>query len=543
MKNMKLSVKLVGAFALVSLITIIIGFVGTNRIQKINEVNQAMFSENVMPYVYTSQFVEAFQIGRNDVRTAIITKWVYEKDPTAVIEKTKAADQKDREILEKLRQSVKSDASRQELDNLKAALDKYYPARDQLLSLVQSGNKEQTVPVMQSIGDEGRKISSALAKLTELNLSQAKAKADSNIATAKGALWFTWVATFFGTLLGLALGVYLSRSITRPIGRIVAGLSEGARQVTAASGQVAASSQSLAEGSSEQASSLEETSSSLEEMSSMTKQNADNAAQAKSLMVETKKIVDRVDDQMKIMASSIQEVTRSSEETGKIIKTIDEIAFQTNLLALNAAVEAARAGEAGAGFAVVADEVRNLALRSAEAARNTSTLIENTIVTVRKSNELTRQTQEAFQENVVIAGKVGNLIDEIAAASQEQAQGIGQVSRAVAEMDKVTQQNAATSEESASASEQMNAQAAQMKSYVEELVDVVGISNGRDAGIPQRPAGPRLAGDTSPRPGYRAQTGKAKPLALPAGRGVPGAGRKTKAKPAISLEKDEFQDF
>jgi methyl-accepting chemotaxis protein len=534
MKNMKLSTKLIGAFVMVSLITILIGFVGTNRIQKINEVNQAMFSENVMPYVYTSQFVEAFQIGRNDVRTAIITKWVYEKDPTALIEKTKAADQKDREILEKLRQSIKSDASRQELENLTAALNKYYPARDQLLSLIQSGSKEQTVPVMQSIAEEGRKISSALAKLTEMNLAQAKTKADGNVATAKGALWFTWVAAFLGTLLGIMLGAFLSRSITRPIGRIVAGLSEGTKQVAAASDQVAASSQSLAQGSSQQASSLEETSSSLEEMSSMTKQNADNAAQAKSLMAETKKIVDKVDDHMKIMASSIQEVTHSSEETGKIIKTIDEIAFQTNLLALNAAVEAARAGEAGAGFAVVADEVRNLALRAAEAAKNTSTLIENTIITVRKSNELTRQTQEAFQENVVIAGKVGNLIDEIAAASQEQAQGIGQVSKAVAEMDKVTQQNAATSEESASASEQMNAQAEQMKSYVEELVEVVGLSSGRGAEMPKEPVGLSLTKGSSLKLDRQAGAGRDKTLALPTGKGIPRTGKKGK---------DEFQDF
>ena len=190
---------------------------------------------------------------------------------------------------------------------------------------------------------------------------------------------------------------YFSRSITRPIEKVIAGLTDAAGQVSAASAQVASSSQLLAEGTSEQAASLEETSSSMEEMSSMTKQNADNAGQARGLMAEVKRIVSQVDDQMNRMNDAILEVTKSSEETGKIIKTIDEIAFQTNLLALNAAVEAARAGEAGAGFAVVAEEVRNLALRSAEAAKNTSDLIENTIVTVRKSKELTQQTQEAFK--------------------------------------------------------------------------------------------------------------------------------------------------
>jgi len=205
----------------------------------------------------------------------------------------------------------------------------------------------------------------------------------------------------------------------------------------------------------------------------MTRQNADNAAQAKVLMAEARQIVDKVDDQMKRMVTAIQDVTKSSEETSKIIKTIDEIAFQTNLLALNAAVEAARAGEAGAGFAVVADEVRNLALRAADAAKNTSGLIENTIVTVKNSRDLTAQTQDAFKENMQITNKVGQLVDEIAAASHEQAMGIGQIGKAIVEMDKVVQQTAANAEESAGASDEMNAQAVQMKSYVKKLVMIV----------------------------------------------------------------------
>ena len=297
------------------------------------------------------------------------------------------------------------------------------------------------------------------------------------------------IISFIGLLIVAVLSVFLIKSITGPLNRVIAGLTDGADQVSSAAGQVSSSSQSLAEGTSEQASSLEETSSSLEEMSSMTKQNADHANQAKAMMSEAGTIVEKVDRHMKEMADAVAEITRSSEETGKIIKTIDEIAFQTNLLALNAAVEAARAGEAGAGFAVVADEVRNLAMRASEAAKNTSNLIENTIKAVRKGNELTNATQEAFKENAEISRKIGQLMDEIATASEEQSHGIAQVNIAVTEMDKVTQSTAANAEESAAASEELSAQAEQMKVFVEDLVRVVGGSatgsRGNGHGLPK----------------------------------------------------------
>jgi methyl-accepting chemotaxis protein len=209
-------------------------------------------------------------------------------------------------------------------------------------------------------------------------------------------------------------------------------------------------------------------------MSSMTKQNADNANQADNLMKEANQVVGRANNSMIELTQSMEDISKASEETSKIIKTIDEIAFQTNLLALNAAVEAARAGEAGAGFAVVANEVRNLAMRAADAAKNTADLIEGTVKKVKDGGDLVATTNEAFTEVATSSTKVGDLVAEIAAASNEQAQGIEQVNKVVVEMDKVVQQNAANAEESASASEEMSAQAEQMKGFVGDLVSLVG---------------------------------------------------------------------
>jgi len=274
-------------------------------------------------------------------------------------------------------------------------------------------------------------------------------------------------------LLAASMAFFFSRNLSNLLTRIAESLGEGAEQAASASGEVASASQSLAEGASEQAAGVEEVSASMEQMSSMTRQNADNAAQADSLMKEAKQIVDQADQSMTRLSDSMHEISRASEETSKIIKTIDEIAFQTNLLALNAAVEAARAGEAGAGFAVVADEVRNLAMRAADAAKNTSNLIEGTVKKIKDGAELTAKTNQAFTQVADSSHRVAQLVGEISAASKEQAQGIEQVNKGVSEMDKVIQQNAANAEESAAASEELNAQAEQMKSTVVELVTLV----------------------------------------------------------------------
>ena len=306
-------------------------------------------------------------------------------------------------------------------------------------------------------------------KYQEFNKSLTRVQSTSK---SNGTLTIT---SFVLVMLLIGFLVYmLVRHVVRPLKTAINGMTAGIDRVSAASAQVSSASHSLAEGTSEEAASLEETSSSLEEMASMTKLNADNAAQADNLVREANEVVSQANASMAELTTSMQAISTASEETSKIIKTIDEIAFQTNLLALNAAVEAARAGEAGAGFAVVADEVRNLAMRAAEAARDTAGLIEGTVKKVKNGEEIVARTDEAFSEVAKSAAKVGELVGEIAAASNEQAQGIEQVNKAVAEMDKVTQRAAATAEESASVSGDMNAQAQEMLTMVEGLSVLVG---------------------------------------------------------------------
>jgi len=311
---------------------------------------------------------------------------------------------------------------------------------------------------------------------------------DQADAAVAAALWQG--AGTVGALVIVASVIFFSmvtRGVVRPIHRIIHELNAGADQVNDASAAVASASQALAAGASEQASSLEQTSSSLEEMSARTRASAESAAKANESATRARTSADRGDQTMRQLNTAVSAINQSSSEISKIIKVIEEIAFQTNLLALNAAVEAARAGEHGKGFAVVAEEVRNLAQRSAQAARDTTTLIAASVERAREGGEVATSASDALRTIIGDVATVAELLSGISRASNEQAQGVEQINAAVSQMDRITQQNAAGAEESSSAAEQLSAQAESVKATVSELVRLVG-GDSKPAVAAARPA-------------------------------------------------------
>ncbi len=346
---------------------------------------------------------------------------------------------------------------------------------DKALNLVMTGNKRkeastfiqtQVEPGLNAWREALEELADYIQKSDEIASSKLK-------QTALTAFGFLLVLGGFCIVLGVIIAYVIQRSITKPIKRIIGHLIIGAQEIAGASTQLAASAQQVSEGSAEQASAIEETSSTLEETTSMLEQNTVNTIQAAQLAGQAKGFADKGGVEMEEMSSSMQEIKKSSDQIAKVIKVIDDIAFQTNILALNAAVEAARAGEAGMGFAVVAEEVRNLAQRSAQAAKDTATMIETNINLSENGVSVTGKVRATFNEITAQTKKVNELMDEIMAASQEQAQGVEQVNKAISQIETVTQQNASSAEESASASEELNMQAENLKKIVAELSELV----------------------------------------------------------------------
>lgn len=339
--------------------------------------------------------------------------------------------------------------------------------------------------VFATVSDRLNSSSTQLLKIQLQIIETTRQEANDVAGRAKGLS----IALLLAAIGAALIAFYTVHKGSKSLRHYAAEITESADQVSSAAGQVTAASQALAQGSSEQAATLEETSASAEEINSMTQKNAANARSTASETESADQLLKETTQKLDQMIGSMHEINASSEKISRIIRVIDEIAFQTNILALNAAVEAARAGEAGMGFAVVADEVRNLAQRSAQAAKDTSALIEESIVRSQDGKVRLDEVAKCVSKVVDNASRIKILAGEVHVGSQEQAKGIEQIAKAVAQMQRVTQATAASAEESASAGEEMNAQATGLNNAAKLLNELIGGAEEVESRVVRAPSG------------------------------------------------------
>jgi methyl-accepting chemotaxis protein len=548
LKNLKVGARLIFSFFVMMLLMALVGFVGYLSINDIHRHLQSIFAVNLAGIDYLIETDRDLQQLLVAERSMIFANAQSEEFKGFVAEYEENLRQAG-ELWGKYKAIASTPAEREVMARFEKARQEWQVVSRRIVDGRIADTREGRREALDlSLGEARKKFEemrNCLNELTGINLQMAEAAHQDSGRTYRSTLIFLMSATGVGLMAAIFLVLGLGRGVTRPLKGMIDDLSAAANQLQAGSAQLAAGSQTLAAGASRQTAAIEETSSSIDKLSSMIRANADNAGEARGMMATAAQIVEKVNRHMIDMAAAIDEINKSSEETGKIIKTIDEIAFQTNLLALNAAVEAARAGEAGAGFAVVAGEVRNLAMRAAEAAKNTALLIDETSRAVQHGNALTASTREAFAENIDISRKVSGLVREIAGASAEQAQDIELLSKAIADMDSVVQSVAANAQETAATAAEMNGQAGRLQDMVDGLTALVGRRQAQKSAAAG--SGAKSRERAVEQPAGREQRPAA--LAAPAGgrekkrESGTAPARERKPEQLIPLDEEEFADF
>jgi len=538
-KNLKISLKLTIGFLVVAALAGTIGIVGVFNLNTVSNNAKYLYEYATEPIRNVTGALSLYQENRVETRNLLLV--ASEEDINERIEDINKRANEIQAILNEYEKTIATETGRSYYQEFVSAYNVYLSILDDVIELIQQGNKEETQAVL--FGDEMLvAVDNALNGLQGLINTRAKngqAEYDNIITVSSNTRMTMVVLSVVGVAFAIFLGIMISRVISVPINHMVdiaeklalgdinvaiednykdetgrladafralvksiqnqtylvqrmaegdfsievelrtekdtfgkalnemierineliANIANSSEQVANGAKQISDSSAVLSEGSTEQATSIEQLTASLEEISSQTEKNANNANKANELAKAVKTNADRGNKQMKEMLKAMEEIELSSKNINRIIKVIDDIAFQTNILALNAAVEAARAGQYGKGFAVVAEEVRTLAAKSADAAKETTELIENSISKVSEGTKIASETADSLNVIVNEIDEIYNLINDIAVASNEQAAGISQISQGIVQVSNVVQTNSSTAEETAAASEELASQA------------------------------------------------------------------------------------
>lgn len=507
--NMKISSKLIASFVVVALLAGVVGTIGLVNMSNIDRD----YSKLYVNYGISTGDIGDAGIKFNSTRAAIRDVLI-SKDSEAIetyVKKLEGLDTEIQSSLDKFEKSISTQEVRDIFSELKNNMESYSTLREKVIQMVRTGQRDAATDLFYSEGAPIlTSIEQGIDKLFDDKRSGGKQLSEQLTAQTDSTVTTMIATVVIAVIVALILGIFISRMISNPVRKLIVSaekiadgdldvhienehrdevgvlatafrkmadnlndvmthIQTASEQVAAGSKQVSEVSISLSQGATEQASSIEQLSASMEEIASQTKQNAENATLASQLAEMTRTNAILGSEQMNEMLKAMDGINTSSESISKIIKVIDEIAFQTNILALNAAVEAARAGQHGKGFAVVAEEVRNLAARSANAAKETTGMIEDSVKKVGNGTKIASETAEALKTIVRDVEKVTNLVGNIATASSEQAVGVNQVNQGIMQVSQVVQGNSATSQEGAAASEELSSQADLLQEQVQRF--------------------------------------------------------------------------